>query len=439
MSYFEKRHIGDVVSRFGSFQEINGLITSGLISAIIDGVMVLITLIMMLIYSVKITLVVLVVVMIYSLLRWVLYRPLRLLTEELIVANAKEQSNFMESIRAIQTIKLFQRENDRQNMWLNNYSNSLNKGIKVDYWKITFQVCNGLLFGLENVIVIYLAASAVMGNIMSLGMLYAFMSYKDQFVTRIGSLIDQFIQFKMIGLHLDRLADIALTTPENIDQFPDSNVEKHLRGDIVVEGGGFSYSETDDDVFKNINISIKAGESVAIIGKSGCGKTTFLKCLMGFLPLTKGRILIDGKQIEKSPNYRSAIGAIMQEDQLLSGSILENIACFDPEIDIDKVVRCAKDAAIYDEIMQMNMQLNTLVGDMGASLSGGQKQRIILARALYREPKILFLDEATSHLDSENESIVNENIKKLNITRIIVAHREETIKSADRIIDLSLL
>jgi len=317
-----------------------------------------------------------------------------------------------------------------------------------------------LLFGAENILVIYFAATAVMGNIISLGMLYAFMSYKGRFISSMDSLIAQWIEFKMLGLYLNRLADIAFTEPEDIDSHTTSALsdaaaskniddsakninsqkmmdDKKIVGKIEVKNLSYRYGENEAYVFKNLNFVIHPGETVAITGASGCGKTTLLKCLMGLITPTEGEILIDDKPLKKLPHYRSQIAAVMQEDQLLSGDIAENIACFSPQINLKQVHECARMACIDQEINNMPMNYNILVGDMGTSLSGGQKQRVILARALYREPRILFMDEATSHLDVNNESLVNENIKQLDITRVIVAHRPETVKSAGRQINLA--
>ncbi|MCE0557245.1 peptidase domain-containing ABC transporter [Motilimonas sp. E26] len=438
LDYFEKRHIGDVVSRFGSLQAIRSMLTSGLVSAFIDGLMAVITLTAMFVYSPKLALVVLLVVAIYGAIRALLYRPLRNLTEESINAGAKHDSVFMESIRGIQTIKLFQKEGDRQNLWQNRLADSMNADIRIAKWNITYGNINSVLFGLENFLVIYLAAMAVMENTMSLGMLYAFLTYKNQFVDRMDGIINQFINFKMLGLHLERLADIAYSEKERGNQLLMQD-KSEIKGDISVKNLSFSYGEMDQPVFSNVSLDIKSGETVAITGSSGCGKSTLIKCLMGLFTPSAGEILIDGTPLHQLPGYRQQIAAVMQEDQLFAGSIAENIACFDAETDIARVQESAFLAAVHDEIMNLPMQYNTLVGDMGSSLSGGQKQRIILARALYRKPRILFMDEATSHLDINNEEKVNTNIKGLNITRVIVAHRPETIASADRKIDFIAL
>lgn len=442
MDYFSKRHMGDIVSRFGSLDHLRQLLTTGLVTTLVDGVMASLTLIVLFIYNATLTWVVMGIVLCYALLRWFLYRPLHLLTEESIAAKAKENSHFMESIRAIQTIKIFHRESDRQHYWQNYLADAMNKDIRIARWNLGYQTAKGLLFGAENILVIYLAADAVMGNVFSIGMLYAFISYKDRFVRAMDNLITQAIEFKMLGLHLNRLADIAFTP---VDPVADNTLTNNadftvatplIAGHIRVHNLGFRYGESEAPAFSGVSFEIEAGETVAIIGPSGCGKSTLVKCLMGLLTPTEGEIFIDGKPLWQLPHYRRQIAAVMQEDQLMSGDIAENIACFEQPIDLARVYQCAQLACIHEDILRMPMQYNTLVGDMGASLSGGQKQRILLARALYRAPRILFMDEATSHLDTVNEERVNRHIRELEMTRVIVAHRPETVASAGRTIFL---
>ena len=453
MTYFSSRHMGDVVSRFSSLDEVRNLLTNSMVTAVVDGVMASLTLLAMFIYNWVLGLIVTGVVIIYALLRWIMYRPFRLLNEEVIVAEAKENSHFMESVRAIQTIKLFQKETDRQHQWQNNLASTMNKEIRIARWNIGYSTINSILFGIENIVVIYVAATAVMAGHMSLGMLFVFMSYKVRFVGSINSLIDEWIKFKMLDLHLNRLADIVHTEIENVDQHVSGDAlvssidnsgdvielgalakQHKVNGKIEVIDLGYRYSQHEPFVFRNVNMTIDAGETVAIVGPSGCGKSTLLKCLMGLVEPTEGEILIDGKPLSKNSHFRSQIGSVMQDDQLLAGDIAENIACFASTIDMKKVTACARLACINEEIDRLAMGYQTLVGDMGSSLSGGQKQRVIIARALYRKPSILFMDEATSHLDEATESIVIRNIGLLNVTQITVAHRSKTIASADRVI-----
>ncbi|MGI2854651.1 peptidase domain-containing ABC transporter [Shewanella algae] len=434
MSYFEKRHIGDLVSRFGSLAQIRERLTTGLTETLVDGIMSLAVLVMMLFYSVKLTLVVIVAILLYTLLRLALYQPLRRTTEETIQSQAKEQTNFLENIRGIQTIKLFTSESLRQSLWQNHYAEVINSEIRLGKLKISFDVVNKLLFGLENVIVIYLAAMAVMAGSLTVGMILAFIAYKNQLTERMTNFIEQLILFRMLRLHLERISDIAMSDIEaNRDakfQLPEA------KGELELKNVSFRYADNEAWIIKDLNLKVTSGESLAIIGASGCGKSTLVKIMLGLLKPTEGKVLLDGIEVSKVGliQYRKQIAAVMQNDTLLSGSVLDNLCFFDPEPNLLKVQQCAHLAAIDEDINRMPMGYNSLVGDMGNQFSGGQVQRLLLARALYKSPKLLFMDEATSHLDVMNEIRIGEQIKQLAMTRIIVAHRPETIKQADRVL-----
>lgn len=432
LDWFQKRHIGDVISRFGSLDKVKQLLTTGIVEAVVDGIMVIGTLVMMFIYSPNLAWVVISTLIIYGFCRIALYRPLRQLNEENILSNAKEDSNFIETVRAAQTIKLFNKENQRQSVWQNLYADTMNTGIRLTKLNVGYRSINGILFGLENIFVIYLAASNVIEGVLSVGMLYAFMAYKGQFTSKATALIERFIEFKMLSLHLTRLGDIALTP---IESETNLSINKPITGQLQLDNVDFNYSSGEPLILKKASVVIHAGESVAIVGPSGCGKSTLMKVMLGLLKPEMGQVTVDGIDISKLGHklYRQQIAAVMQDDLLLSGTISDNICFFDPEYDLKIIEDCAKLATIHEDIMAMPMAYNSLIGDMGNTLSGGQKQRLILARALYKKPKILFLDEATSHLDTCLESHVNASIKHLKITRIIIAHRQETINSADRV------
>ncbi|SHI21124.1 peptidase domain-containing ABC transporter [Ferrimonas marina] len=437
MTYFETRHVGDLVSRFGALNQVRERLTTGIVEAMVDGLMSLAVLVMMALYSIKLTLVVLAFIGLYTLLRLVLIRQLQRATEESIQASAKEQTHFIESLRAIQTIKLQTREAQRHGIWLNRYAEVINADIRLGKLRIGFDTLNQTLFGLENVLVVFLAAGAVMAGQLTVGMVLAFMAYKGQLSDHIAKLIEQMIQFRMLRLYLDRIADIALHPQEAhregcvpLDQ---------VKGELRLEGVHFRYGPDQPEILQGVDLTIRAGESVAITGPSGCGKTTLMKIMLGLLTPTQGRITLDGKEITQIGllAYRQQIGAIMQEDQLLSGTVADNITGFDPNPDRRRLERCASQAAISDEIQQLPMGFLSLVGDMGSQFSGGQKQRLLLARALYQQPAVLFLDEATSHLDHDNEAKISEQIAALNITRVMVAHRQETLSTAQRCVTLS--
>ena len=435
VSFFEKRHLGDVVSRFGAVNTIQRTVTSSFVEAVIDGLMAIATLAMMLVYSASLTGIAIAAVLLYGMLRWAFYDPLRRATEEHIVHTAKQQSHFLETIRGVQSIKLFGRQEERRSRWLNLVVDATNQDLATQKLGLGFRCANGLVFGVERVAVVWLGALLVLDSAFSVGMLFAFIAYKDQFSARVAGLVDKLVELRMLNLQAERLADIVLTPPERDSQ---SLVVDHLEPSIEVRGLSFRYSDTEPFVLTNCSFAIAAGESVAIVGASGGGKTTLLKLLLGLLTPTDGKVLAGGIDIQKLgiERYRRLVGTVMQDDQLFAGSIADNISFFDPAPDPLRVEHAARLAAVHDDISVMPMGYNTLIGDMGAALSGGQKQRILLARALYKEPRILFLDEATSALDVHRERAVNEAVRALNLTRVIIAHRPETIASADRVIVL---
>ncbi|GGA90041.1 ABC transporter [Neiella marina] len=436
VSYFQSRHIGDVISRFGSLQQVKEFLTTGVVEALIDGVMALAVLIMLFVYSVKLALVVLAAVALFTAIRLVLFKPLRQKNEEAIGNQAKESSHFIETVRAIQTVRLFGAETQRQSLWQNRFADTLNANIRIGQLELGFVSANQLLFGLENVIVIYLAALLVMDGQFTVGMLFAFIAYKQQFTERFANLIEKLIQFKMLGLHMERLADIALTPKEAVNE---QGLKPEIKGRIEFNNVGFRYHQGEPYLFNGVSFAVEAGESVALIGPSGVGKSTLVKALLGLLPVSQGVISVDDHELPHlcMTHYRRQIASVMQDDQLLSGSIADNISFFSDELNMERIANCAQMAAVHQDIMAMPMNYNSLIGDMGSSLSGGQKQRILLARALYQQPKILLLDEATSHLDLNSEHAVNQAIAELNITRVIIAHRPETMISADRILHLT--
>jgi ATP-binding cassette subfamily B protein RaxB len=440
MNYFESRHVGDIVSRFGSLAHIRERITTGFVETLVDGAMAITVLIMMLLYSIKLSAVVMGAIALYTLVRLALYRPLHQATEEMIQSSAKEQSNFLENIRGMQTIKLFGNESQRQGIWQNRYAEVINSEIRLGRLNISFESFNKLLFGLENVLVIYFAAIMVMANSLTVGMVLAFIAYKGQLTSRFTNLIEQIIQFKMMRLHLDRIADIALTEQEaNREGVVSNREDDESKGQLTLEDISFSYSGDQAPILNNVNLHLNVGDSIAITGPSGSGKTTLMKIMLGLLQPSSGKVLLDGKDITHIglKNYRRKIAAVMQDDTLLAGSIADNISFFDPQPNYLKLEQCAHMSAIHDDINKMTMGYNSLVGDMGSNLSGGQIQRLLLARALYQSPCVLFMDEATSHLDKNNETKISEQIQHLPMTRIMIAHRQETINRAKHIYSLN--
>ena len=441
MAWFEKRHTGDIWSRFAAVQQIQKTLTTHFIEAVLDGLLVVATLVMMLFYSVTLAAVVLGAVFAYAALRWAFFRPLRDATEEALVLEARQSSHFLESLRGVQSIKLFNRQADRQARFMNRVVDTMNADITTRKLELMLSVLHRLLFGIERVAVVWLGALLVMEQQLSVGMLFAFVAFKEQFAQRVSALIDKSVELRMLRLQGERLADIVLAAPEDtgLPRLGGERIdETALPPRIELRSVSFRYADGEPEVLRGVNFAIEPGESVAIVGPSGCGKTTLLKLMLGIHEPGAGELRIAGMPLSQLglARWRSMVGTVMQDDALLAGSVADNICFFDDAPDIEWIAECARLSAVHDEIEAMPMGYHTLIGDMGGSLSGGQRQRLLLARALYKRPRILLLDEATSALDVERERIVNHQVRQLQLTRVIVAHRPETIASASRVIVL---
>jgi ATP-binding cassette subfamily B protein RaxB len=455
LDYFQRRHMGDIVSRFGSLQAVRDTLTQGLVSALIDGLLGITTLFVMFMYSPTLALIVLAIVALYSLGRFALFYPIKHLNQQILQSDAHQQTYFMQSIRAARTIKLSNSEALTKTKWLNLFVNMLNQQIRLGQWNIAFTIANKALFGIENIVVVFVAANLVMANQFTVGMLFAFISYKTRFVGSCASFIETWIEYKILHVHLARIEDIVHHKPELTSDCMDklllgaqSQLSKQLKASdtgnphrrgahMDVSNISFRYHSNQAWLFRHLSLSIESGEYIAIVGASGCGKTSLLHCLLGLISPTTGNISVNQSPLSPQTRQHQRIAAVMQDDELLSGSIIDNICGFAEQVDIQQVVKVSRLACINTEIMAMTMQYQTLIGDMGDSLSGGQKQRILLARALYQEPELLVLDEATSHLDVATEARVCAHLKTLNTTIIMVAHRPHTIATANKVYSLS--
>ncbi|EIN9271109.1 peptidase domain-containing ABC transporter [Salmonella enterica] len=438
LSYFERRKLGDIQSRFGSLNTLRTTFTTSMVGAIMDGIMVCGLLIMMLLYGKSLTWVVFGFTLVYIAIRLFTYTYYRQLSEEQLIMEARVSSYFMETLYGIAAVKMQGMTDRRHTHWFNLQTDAINTGIRVTKMDLFFGGLNIFISACEQTIILWLGISLVMDNEMTIGMFVAFGAYRMQFSDRISTLVGFLLQLRMMSLHNERISDIALNEQESVK--PDIPVsEKITPVSLEVKSLTFRYDQQSMPVFSELNLTVSPGESVAIIGPSGSGKTTLMKVLCGLFKADSGQVLIDGNDIQQMGvnNYRKITGCVMQDDRLFSGTIRENICGFSENIDDEWMAECAKASFIHDTIMSMPMGYDTLTGELGEGLSGGQKQRLFIARALYRKPRILFMDEATSALDSKSEHYVNSAIKSLNITRIIIAHRESTIKSVDRIFSLT--
>lgn len=438
LAYFEKRKLGDIQSRFSSLDIIRSTLTSSLVSGTIDVIVSVGVFVMMLLYGGWLIFVVLGFTLVYMVLRLSTYQRYRQAQEEHIVKQARAGSHFMETLYGISTLKVLGLTEMRSRFWLNLNIDTTNAGIRMTRLDMLFGGVNALISTLDQVIILWLGASMVIDGQMTLGMFVAFNAYRGQFSERASALIDMLLQLRMLALHNDRIADIVLHDTE-VFQPARRLCPPEEAASLQVRDLGYQYDKLSRPVFSGVSFLVTAGESVAITGPSGSGKTTLMKVMSGLLSSDTGSVLFNGIDISGAGlnNYRDCIACVLQEDKLFAGSIAENISSFSEQRDPERIISCAQRSHIHDEIMQMPMGYETLVSELGGSLSGGQKQRLLIARALYRRPAILFLDEATSHLDLDNEARVNASIRELKITRIFIAHRPSTIASADRVIELS--
>lgn len=436
VAWFEKRQLGDVWSRFAAVQHIQKALTTSFAEAVLDGALVLLTLVMMAVYSLKLAAVAVAAVALYGLLRALAMRPLRAATEEALVHEARQNSHFLESLRGVLAIKQFGAQADRRTRFAALVTDTLNADITTRKLDLALSLGHRLLFGLERVAVVWLGALLVLDRSLTVGMLFAFIAYKEQFALRTSGLVDKLATLRMLRLHAERLADIVLTEPEA--DGPPRPVDGEPEPALELVNVSWRYADGEPEVLHRVNLRIEPGEAVAITGPSGCGKTTLLKIMLGILEPSEGEVRVGGVPLQRLglTRWRQMVGVVMQDEPLFAGSVADNISFFDNSVDRAWLEQCARVAAVHDDIVAMPMGYHTLIGELGTALSGGQKQRILLARALYKRPRVLLLDEATSALDVERERVVNHAVRQLALTRVIVAHRPETIASATRVVAL---
>jgi len=326
MRYFETRHLGDVTSRLASVQTIQKTLTTTFVEAFIDGLMSVVTLGLMLLYSWKLASVTIVAVLVYLGARWIAYGAMNARAEHHLISAARQESHLLESLRGIHSIKVAGEEPNRRAGYENLIHDSMNKEVGLAQFGQAFLTLNQVIFGLERVLVIWIGANLVLQSIFSVGMLIAYLAYKDQFALRVSTLVDRGIEFRMLRLHGERLSDIVQCEPENLGS--DVSMVRSLRGGLELRGLSFRYAEGEPWVVKDCSFAVAEGESVAIIGDSGCGKTTLVKLITGLLDPAEGTLLFGGVESSRLgiSNVRAMVGAVMQDDQLFAGSIADNIS-----------------------------------------------------------------------------------------------------------------
>jgi len=436
--FFEKRHVGDLISRFSSIREIRNTLTEDIITVFLDGVLALLTLLVMFYFSPLLAWIALAFTVAVATLRLAMIPTFKALSEQKIIAEAATNSGLIENMRAIEILKFYGREVPRIQQWRNAYAEQINAQVMLSRFSINIEAVYELLFGIENVLLIYVAALLVLDGSLSLGFLTAFVALKGNFSTSLKSFIDKLVQVRLLRLQLERVSDITCA-PREFDSFHLSRLRRPIVGRLSLLDVGFRYSGDPVPVLGNVHLEVAPGEIVALIGESGSGKSTLMKLAAGLLTPASGSVQVDGADIRQFGirEYRDACAGILQTDQLLSGTLADNITLFAEEVDHEQLERAAAMAGVDDVVAALPMGYNSLVGDMGSALSAGQAQRILLARAFYKGAKLLFLDEATANLDPQSEGAILARLKELSrqsgVAILMVTHREAPLAIAARI------
>ncbi len=438
ISYFERREMGDIVSRFGSLENVRELVTQEMITVIVDGLFSLLALFLLYLYSPLLATVVLISVGLFTLLRLVSLGRERDLRQESLVAAAKQQTRFMENIRSISVARINAIESARHNDWERSYTEQLNSGIRLDSFQLSLASAQSLLFGLENIVTIYFGAAAVTSGSLSLGQLMSFIFLKQHFTGSVLAMIPKLSDIRLLSLDLERIADVVQQSP--VAQDAGYRLLPAPRGsEIELHDLAFHYCDTTSNLLHDLNVSIAQGDTVVLTGPSGCGKSTMLKLLLGLEKPTQGSILIGNRPIDQisDRDLRPMMSAVMHGDGLLAGDLAYNIHLGIGSVDWGRLDELSEALGLEELLSKLPLGYGTEVGELGSILSAGQIQRILLARALYRQPKILLLDEALSNLNTEAALDILDHIESRELTLILVTHNPGFLARADLVIDLS--
>lgn len=437
--YYERRHLGDIQSRFGVIQSIQNTLTVTYVEAFVDGIMVIGTLVMMWIYSPPLAGLGVLAALIYLITRFGLYKHMREASNEKIVHEAKQQSIFMETIRGIVSLRMANREDVRIAHWLNHLVHMKNSGLRQQRLQLIFSTVNRLVFGLSRTAVVGLGAVAVIEGQFSIGMLLAFVFYKDQFSSRASSLIDRLFELKLLELQGMRLADIVLMKPEQdikLRQLPPVTLTPNLE----IKNLRMRYGEAEPMILEGCQLTVPTGAIIAIAGHAGSGKTTLIKTMLGLFPNHGGDVYLGGIHIKKLGvhNYRNYVAGVLQDERPMAGTVAENLCFFSHTPEEGWLETCAKAVGLHDEINTLPMRYQTLIGDLGTALSASQRQKLLLARALYLKPQVILIDEASSHLTLPVEKNLIAFCRTQGTSVVFTTSRKDSLDMADKVFALHM-
>ena len=434
--YFENRQVGNIIARVRELDRIREFITDKSVSVIIDSLFSVVFLVIMFIYSVKLTMITLTFIFIVAIIYLTITPELRARLEEKFQMGAHSNSYLVESVTGVQTGKSLAIEGSMFRKWEEKLGKYLKSSFNLSIMgNFTGSICGFLQKGMT-IAILYIGVMLVIENKLTIGQLIAFQMFSGQFAAPMLRLVGLWNDFQQTLLAVDRIGDI-LNSPLEM-QSGNAITLSHVNGDIKLDNLSFKYNVDAPLVLKNVNLEIKAGTKVGFVGRSGSGKSTLTKLIQRLYYTTEGTIYIDGIDIRNiNPVWlRTNIGIVLQENYLFSGTIKDNISLPRPNIPMEGIIQAAQIAGAHEFISKLPKGYDTEVGERGSSLSGGQKQRIAIARALISNPRILIFDEATSALDYESEKIIRDNMALISRgrTTIIIAHRLSTIKDCDWIV-----
>ena len=435
--FFQQRSSGDLLMRLGSNAVIRETLTSQTISIVLDGTFVMAYLAILLLSAPLFGALALGIGLLQIALLAATTRRVHDLVERDLSAQAESQSYLVEALSGIAVLKASGGEDRALDHWSDLFFKQLNVSLHRSHLSAVVETAMLGLRTLSPLILLWVGAFYVLNGALSLGTMLALNALAASFLTPLTSLVSTGQQLQLVGAHLDRIADVIRAEPE---QDPHSvRSAPTLSGHIELRGISFQYDLNAPLVLRDVSLTIKAGQKVALVGRTGSGKSTLAMLLLGLFTPSRGEIRYDGTPLPNLsyPTLRRQFGVVLQESALFSGSIRQNITFNDPGLPLETAMWAARQAAIHDEIVHMPMGYETMVAEGGSALSGGQRQRLSIARALAHHPALLVLDEATSHLDVLTERIVDHNLSRLPCTRIVIAHRLSTIRNADFILVLN--
>lgn len=431
--FFEVRSSGDLILRTNSNIAIREIVSTHLISSILNIFMIITLFIYMISQSVGMALCILSIGILQIIIIFLSKNKLKMYSKSEIVTESNTSSFLTESIHGVSVIKSMGIEEEIHSKWSELFNNQIKASTNLARFKMKIDIVVNALNFASPLIIIWVGIHQVTAGTMTLGTLFAFQTIAVSFLTPLNQLALSVSDIVKIETLLERIFDILDTKAESE---VNSKQIKKLKGNISLEDVSFKYDKHSSKVIDSVSLEIKRGMKVSIIGKTGSGKSTLAALLVGLYEQSNGNIVFDDQNLKtlNKSDLRKKIGVVMQDDFLFNQSIKENITMYNPLITFQDVEEATKLAEIYDDILKMPMEFETIISETGSNISGGQRQRIALARALAKKPSILLLDEATSALDTITESKIDHNLNNLKCTRIVIAHRLSTIINSDLII-----